>query len=69
MRDVCQRVVQCDESALNKCLERFVVVLASERVSMPIRGTTKIVQEGHDCGIVIVEQTRWRHAEKRCGRV
>jgi len=58
IRDVDQRAVQCNQGALEKCPERFVVILASERVSGLFCGTTKVFEEGHNGSIVIVEQTR-----------
>jgi hypothetical protein len=62
VRDVGQRAVKCDESALEKCFERLLVVFVSERVSVLFCGMTKVFEEVHDGSVVIVEQTRWRHA-------
>jgi len=59
MRDFGQRVIQCDESALEECLEGFVVIFANERVSVSFCDTTKIFEKSHDGSIVIIEQTRW----------
>ena len=69
MRDIDQRAIQCDKSAFEKCLERLVVISTSERVSVPFCGMTKVFEESHNGGIVVVEQTRWRHAEKSGVRI
>jgi hypothetical protein len=67
MRYVDQGAVKCDESVLEEYLKGFVVIFASKRVSVPFCCTTKVFKEGNNGGVVIVEQTRWRHVEERSG--
>lgn len=54
---------------MEECLERFVVIFASERVGVSFCGKRKVFKEGYDGGIVIVEQTRRWHTEKRDGQI